>query len=211
MPNNSEENVSRAKSSGTGKNTKAALTAIPSLPKEEPKKELKAPAETARDELKVLQRVLEEERLRSREYLDRMKYLQADFENSVRRLRREAEEAVKLGNEQLIFRILDVAENLERAVEAGEKIGEKSELTTGVKMISKQLNDVLRQEGLERIPVEGEKFDPALHEALAQTETEEKAEGTIIKEIKRGYMFKGKILRPSKVEVAKKPSPREQV
>jgi molecular chaperone GrpE len=73
-------------------------------------------------------------------------------------------------------------------------------------MISKQLNSILEQEGLERIPTEGERFNPALHEALVQTESTEKDEGTILKELKRGYMLKDRILRPSKVEVAKRPS-----
>jgi molecular chaperone GrpE len=72
-------------------------------------------------------------------------------------------------------------------------------------MISKQLNEILEQEGLERILAEGEKFNPTLHEAFSQRETEEKADGTILKELERGYMFKGKMLRPSKVEVAKNP------
>ncbi len=210
MPDNSKEDASNTKSSKPHENIKTTGASKPSLPREEPKKALKPPADVAQDEFKTLQRALEDEKSKSKQCLDRMKYLQADFENSVKRLRREAEEAPKLGNEQLVIRLLDVVENLERAIEAGEKIDEKSELITGVKMISKQLDGILRQEGLERISAEGEKFNPVLHEALAQKETKEKAEGTVLKEIRRGYMLRGKILRPSKVEVAKTPSPSEQ-
>ena len=209
MSDDSSKSTLDTKKVELGKNRKPMLSTTPSLPKEEPKKKLGISQETALQELESLRRALREEKSKSKEYIDRLKYLQADFENSAKRLRREAEEAVILGNEQLIIKILDVAENLDRAVEACGKISEKSELATGVKMISKQLNEILKQEGLEKIPSEGTRFNPALHEAVAQTETEEKAEGTVLKELKRGYILKGRILRPSKVEVAKKPVPKE--
>jgi molecular chaperone GrpE len=205
MSEDSTERTTDAESMKTDQTDKPNLTPVPSLPKEQPRKKLAAPPKAAQDELETLRRALEEEKARSKEYSDRLKYLQADFENSMKRLKREVDEAQKFSNEQLILKLVNVAENLERAIEAGEKIGEKSELTSGVKMISKQLNEILEQEGLERILAEGEKFNPTLHEAFSQRETEEKADGTILKELERGYMFKGKMLRPSKVEVAKNP------
>jgi molecular chaperone GrpE len=205
MSEGSNKRTVDAKSMKTNQTDRPELAPVPSLPKEELRKKLTAPQKAAQDELETLRRALEEEKARSKEYSDRLKYLQAEFENSVKRLRREVDEAKKLSNEQLILKLVDVAENLERAVEAGEKIGENSDFTSGVKMISKQLNEILEREGLERILAEGEKFDPTLHEALSQRETDEKTEGTILRELKRGYMFKGKILRPSKVEVAKNP------
>jgi len=161
-------------------------------------------------ELENLQRALENEKGQSREYSNRLKYLQADFENSIKRIRRETEDAVQFGNEQLVLKLVGVAENLERAIEASEKIGETSELSTGVRMILKQLDEILQQEGLESIRAEGEKFDPVVHEAVIQTETEKKSEGIILKEISKGYKLKGRLIRPSKVEIAKKPIPQKQ-
>ena len=209
MSNEPAETPSNRKSAKEDQNTRPMMAAKPSLPKEEPRKKLVDTLDAAKRELETLRHALQEEKAKSNEYVNRLKYLQADFENSTKRLRREAEEAVRSGNEQLILRIMEVAENLERAVEAGEKMGEKSELTAGVGMILKQLNEILRQEGLEAIPTEGKQFNPTLHEALAQMETEEEAEGTILKELKRGYMYRGRVLRPSKVEVAKKPASKE--
>ena len=164
----------------------------------------------SQEELENLRRALENEKVQSRENLNRLKYLQADFENSTKRVRREMEEAVQFGNEQLVMKLVDVAENLERAIEASEKIGEKSELSSGVRMILKQLDEILQQEGLESIRAEGEKFDPVVHEAVIQTETEKKSEGIILKEISKGYKLKGRLIRPSKVEIAKKPIPQKQ-
>jgi molecular chaperone GrpE len=161
-------------------------------------------------ELENLQRALENEKGQSREYSNRLKYLQADFENSIKRIRRETEDAVQFGNEQLVLKLVGVAENLERAIEASEKIGETSELSTGVRMILKQLDEILQLEGLESIRAEGEKFDPVVHEAVIQTETEKKSEGIILKEISKGYKLKGRLIRPSKVEIAKKPIPQKQ-
>ena len=206
MSKGSAEGSAEPKSTKKTENEKAMLAPAPSLPKEEPRKQLEAAREMALDELETLKRDLEQERAKSKEHLDRLKYLQADFENSLKRIRRDAEEAVRFGSEQLILKLIDVAENLERAVEAGEKIGEKSELATGVKMICRQLDQILGQEGLERIPAEGEQFNPAMHEALAQIESNDETEGTVLKEIRRGYVLKGKVLRPSKVEVAKRPA-----
>ena len=164
----------------------------------------------SQEELENLRRALENEKVQSRENLNRLKYLQADFENSTKRVRREMEEAVQFGNEQLVMKLVDVAENLERAIEASEKIGEKSELSSGVRMILKQLDEILQQEGLESIRAEGEKFDPLVHEAVIQSETEKKPEGIILKEISKGYKLKGRLIRPSKVEIAKKPIPQKQ-
>ena len=164
----------------------------------------------SQEELENLRRALENEKVQSRENLNRLKYLQADFENSTKRVRREMEEAVQFGNEQLVMKLVDVAENLERAIEASEKIGEKSELSSGVRMILKQLDEILQQEGLESIRAEGEKFDPVVHEAVIQSETEKKPEGIILKEISKGYKLKGRLIRPSKVEIAKKPIPQKQ-
>jgi molecular chaperone GrpE len=209
LSNPPDKTASNKKTAGD-QNSKPMIAAKPSLPKEEPRKKLVDTQDAAKKELEALRQALLDEKAKSNEYMNRLKYLQADFENSTRRLKKEAEEAARLGNERLILGIIEVMENLERAVEAGEKMGEKSELTTGVGMILKQLNEILRQEGLEAISTEGKRFDPTLHEALAQTETEEKAEGTIIKELKRGYTYRGRVLRPSKVEVAKKPASKEQ-
>lgn len=203
MPNESHaQGVKRAK---PYQNDKSTLPPTPPAQEEELGK-TSVPDNETKEELETLRHALEEEKARSKEYSDRLKYLQADFENSVKRLRREADESARIGNEQMILKTIEVAENLERALEVGEKMAEDSELTAGVEMISKQLNEILRQEGLEVIPAEGRQFDPTLHEALAQKETLDKPDGTIVKELRRGYKLKGRVLRASKVEVARKPT-----
>jgi molecular chaperone GrpE len=133
------------------------------------------------------------------EYLSKLKRLKADFVNYRNRAKREKQQIETKTKMEFINSILPVIDNFERALRS---VDEDSEFLSGVKMIHKQLIDVLKKEGLEFIDTEGEEFDPAYHEAVMQVEAEDVESGYIVEEIQRGYMMEDKVVRPAMVKVA---------
>lgn len=150
---------------------------------------------------------LECEKKRSEEHLTRLKYLQADFENLKKRFDREAELIKNYGTERIVLQLLDVVDELELAVKNGEISTSPESLLEGVEMTLKKLRKVLEQEGV--FPIEspeGKVFDPTRHNAIAAVERDDVKACTVIEEIRKGYMMKDKVLRPSIVKVAVKSS-----
>ncbi|MFH1774252.1 MAG: nucleotide exchange factor GrpE [Methanobacteriota archaeon] len=152
----------------------------------------------------ALKKKLEEKDKLAEEYLSRLKYLQADFENYKKMAAREKEEFVKFASEALIIKLIDVYENLERAIKNGKKSENREALLQGVELTYMQLKDLLEREGLAQIKAVGEKFDPFRHEALMQEAKENCEDGTILEEFQRGYTLNNKVIRYSKVKVNKK-------
>lgn len=140
---------------------------------------------------------------RAEEYQQQLLRLQADFDNFRRRTRQERDEWFRQAAEDVVAAVLPVLDNFERAL---EKPGDRLEdFLAGVRMIQRQLEGILAEQGLERVPGTGEAFDPNIHEAVARVETGEAPENTIIEELRPGYYFKGRIIRPAMVKVAKPP------
>jgi molecular chaperone GrpE len=156
--------------------------------------------------------LLESEKKRSEEYLTRLKYLQADFENLKKRFDRETEQVKNYCNERLIIQLLDVVDELEMAVKIGNSAEKpQKNLLEGVEMTLKKLRKVLEQEGVSPIDCsEGKIFDPTLHNAIAATERDDVKACTIIEQIRKGYMMKDRVIRPSIVKVAVKSSKNNQ-
>jgi molecular chaperone GrpE len=155
----------------------------------------------------TLEQLLDCEKKRSEDYLTRLKYLQADLENLKKRFDREIEQVKNYCNERLIIQLLDIVDELELAVKNGEISTEPQVLLEGVEMTLKKLRKVLEQEGVTPIDnPEGKVFDPSRHNAIAAVERDDVAEGTVIEEIRKGYMMRGKVIRPSIVKVAVKKS-----
>jgi molecular chaperone GrpE len=129
---------------------------------------------------------------------------QADYENFRKRVERERQEDVRRGAAILIESLLPVLDAFERAL-AGNKEGASEQYRVGFELIYKQLLDTMKRSGLERIPAQGQRFDPFLHQAVERVETSE-AEGTVLEELAAGYRFRGTVLRPSMVRVASAPA-----
>ncbi len=162
--------------------------------------------------MQELAEALKEEKDRSEEYLNRLKYLQADFENMKKRQERQLEEVRKHSNERLILEVLGIADELELAIQQTKQTHTVETLLTGVEMTLKKLKKVLELEQVSPIECIGQAFDPAKHEIAAKTESEEE-EGKIIEEIRKGYTMKGRVIRPSTVKIAVAPaskSPQEE-
>lgn len=137
------------------------------------------------------------------EYLTGLRYLQADFENYKKRVAREKEDVVRYANEGLIVELLDVYENLERAVANARKSGD-GQMARGLEMIYAQMAATLSKHGLKPIETVGKTFDPHLHEAMMQEVSQDVEEGTILDEFQRGYTLYSKVIRYAKVKVSKR-------
>ena len=149
------------------------------------------------DELALLSQELEAARLERDQYLDALRRLKAEFENSRKRQERERTRILSMASEKLVQELLPVLDNLDRALEAGGDIRE------GVQATRDQLADVLGNEGLLPVASDGQPFDPNVHEAVMGQPSEEHEEGTILQTYQRGYLLNGKPIRPAKVVVAK--------
>jgi molecular chaperone GrpE len=138
--------------------------------------------------------------------LDRFRDLalrsQADFENYKKRSAREKEEAIKYANSSLLEKLIAIVDNFELGLEAARAEGEKSPVFSGMSMVLKQLMDFLADSGLQPINATGRKFDPNLHEAIAHEPNDEFPEGIVVRQTRRGYKMKDRLLRPSSVVVS---------
>ncbi|MDQ0286455.1 molecular chaperone GrpE [Desulfofundulus luciae] len=169
------------------------------------------PAGESRQEMDVkeLERRLAEQTALAQDYFQRLARVQADFENYRRRINREREEWFKYASQPLVAELLSVLDNFERALAAREE--DPARVVAGVEMIYRQLKEILTREGLSPVPAVNEPFDPAKHEAIMQEETDAYPDNTVIEELRRGYYFKDRLLRPAMVKVARAvSSPEEQ-
>ena len=141
--------------------------------------------------------------------LDRFRDLalrsQADFENYKKRAAREKEDAMKYANSSLLQRLVSILDNFELGLAAAKTESEHSPIYSGMVLVQKQLNDLLEENGLQAVEAEGKKFDPNLHEAIAH-EPSGSAEGTVVRQARRGYRFKDRLLRPARVVVSSGPA-----
>lgn len=142
--------------------------------------------------------------------LDRFRDLalrtQADFENYKKRAAREKEEAMKYANSSLLERLIAIVDNFVLGLSAARGEGESSPVFSGMNMVLKQLTDFLADNGLEPIDASGQKFDPNLHEAISHEASADVPEGLVIRQTRRGYRMKDRLLRPSSVVVSSGPA-----
>ena len=130
---------------------------------------------------------------------------QADFENYKKRSAREREEAIKYANSSLLERLVSIIDNFELGLAAAKEQGEQSPIYSGMVLVQKQLNDLLAENGLQPIEAEGRRFDPNVHEAIAHEPSDQVPEGIVLRQTRRGYRLKDRLLRPAKVVVSSGP------
>jgi molecular chaperone GrpE len=153
-----------------------------------------------KQDLVNLEKTLEEERKRNEEYLTNLRYLQADFENYRKRVDREIRELEEFSTLGLVRKLIPVLDDLDLAVTSASK-AEDEGLLEGVKMVQKSLGSALETEGLQSIEAVGKPFDPSSHEAVDKVQGKDNSEDMVVEEMRKGYTFKGKVLRPSAVKV----------
>lgn len=152
------------------------------------------------EETAKLKEDLEKQEAETQEYISLSQRLQADFENFKKITDKRNKELVKFANENVIKEFLDCYEDFGRALE----IENDEDLREGIELIYNKFKDVLTREGISEIPAKGEKFDFRKHEALMTQASDDVENGYIIDELMKGYMYKDKVLKYSKVIVCKK-------
>jgi molecular chaperone GrpE len=131
--------------------------------------------------------------------------IQADADNYRKRMAREKEQFCKFATESLLEDIIPVIDNLELAIEHGRHVDACQDLVQGIDMTIKIFHETLKKHGLEPVELEqGQEFDPAWHEAMAEEEREDLKAGHVCQILQKGYTLKDRLLRPAKVVVSKK-------
>lgn len=136
------------------------------------------------------------------EYQGRALRAQADFDNFRRRTQKEKEELAQYATSKLVTELLTVLDNFERALVTTPSSPESESFVKGVNMIFRQLDGVLKSEGLTAMETVGQPFNPEYHQAIMQVESEEYEEGIVTEEVQKGYLLKDKVLRPAMVKVS---------
>ncbi len=154
-----------------------------------------------------VEETLEEELGKTKAELEEWKqaYLrkQADFQNFTKRKEKEIEELRKYSSEKIITKFLGSFDNLERAVEAAGGSKDFDGLLKGVEMIIGHLKDIMKSEGVEEVKTDGE-CDPVYHHAVSVENSDEHKDNEIVRVLQKGYVMKGKVIRPAMVSVCKK-------
>jgi molecular chaperone GrpE len=127
----------------------------------------------------------------------------ADLDNYRKRMAREKDEAIRFANASFLERLIPILDNFELGLQAAKASGGQSAVVDGMSMVSKQLQDFLTSCGIETVDATGQPFNPNIHEAIAQEEDAEIEEGHVIRQLRKGYRLKDRLIRPANVVVSK--------
>ena len=174
----------------------------PKQPNEEETTSLEPQDKSASDEKAE---VIEQLTAQVAELKDRLLRNQADWDNARKRILKEKEDAVRYAGESLLERLLPVIDNFELGIQAAKSATDAKAIAQGFEMALTQLQQVLREAGVEPINAVGHAFDPHRHEALGHQESAEHPEGHVLSQMRKGYKLKDRLLRPASVFVAKTP------
>jgi len=134
---------------------------------------------------------------------DRILRLAAELDNTRKRLEREKIEGIAYANESLLRQLIEVVDNLERAVDHGDKDENCKGLLEGVRMTLKSFMDIFARFGATPFESVGKSFDPNRHEAVVQEESSEYPAMTVTREFQKGYTLRDRLLRPARVGVSR--------
>ena len=127
----------------------------------------------------------------------------ADLDNFRKRSLREKEDAIRYANNGLLEKLLPVIDNFELGLDAARNATDAASVLQGMSMVQRQLQDFIRSQGLEEVPADGEAFDPNKHDAVSQEFSAEVPEGKVIRQVRKGYKLKDRLLRAASVIVSK--------
>jgi molecular chaperone GrpE len=155
------------------------------------------------DRVAALESELAGAREEARQNHDRWVRERADMDNLRKRAARERQDAARFGTEQLLRDLLPVIDDLDRAIAAAQNGSDGQPLVEGVELVRKAFIDALQRHGVERLSAEGERFDPARHEAVAFIESDTHEPHQVVEEHRAGYRLHDRLLRPAMVTVSK--------
>jgi molecular chaperone GrpE len=155
------------------------------------------------EQIEGLQAELEGAQAQAAENLDGWQRAQAEFANYKKRVDRERIQVFEDAVGRAAKRYLEIADDLERALNNRPQEGDGAEWAEGIELVHRKLLNFLESEGVKPMQVEGEQFDPSLHEAISQDESDDHESGQIIEVIQQGYMLGERVLRPALVRIAR--------
>ena len=167
----------------------------------------KSKAKIIEERISKLENSLADERKTSEKYLSQLKYARADLENLQKRTQRRIDEAQEKAKGRIMMHLLTILDELDLAISTAKT--SKGDIIEGIGMVRGKLWKLLDSEGLAQIDAYGQPFDPNLHEAVLEVETDEVENGCVVEEFRKGYKFKGRVLRASMVKVAKNSGPND--
>jgi molecular chaperone GrpE len=159
---------------------------------------------------KELVEALEAAQKRVDDFKTQLAYLQAEYANSIKAFERREAQLVQQANRDLVLQLLPVLDDLERARVMVPLIEANEPFIEGLEMVIKSFKAALQAAGVKPIECQGQNFDPLRHEAISHEETTEHPPNMVIEELRRGYLLKGSLLRPSLVKIAKQPTEKEE-
>ncbi len=160
----------------------------------------------AREQAASVEEMLEKLQAERDELKERLLRVAADFDNFRKRTRKELEEAERRGREAVLREVLPVIDNLERAVQSAAQARSVEAVSKGVEMVLRLFEEAASRIGLQRVASVGERFDPNVHDAVQQQESEEHEPGTVVGELVPGYKLGERLLRAAMVVVARPPA-----
>lgn len=149
------------------------------------------------------EQALEEEKVKSAEYLDKWRRSAAEFANYRKRIEKERAEFSLFANSLILGRLLDVMDGFDAAFSAIPEKFRAEPWVEGIRLVEQKLKQVLESEGVKPIEAKGKEFDPNFHEAMFYEQTPGEPEGRVTGEFQRGYMLGERVLRPTRVKVSK--------
>jgi molecular chaperone GrpE len=153
---------------------------------------------------------LEETEKKAAENYDKYVRALAELDNYKKRAVREKADAIKYGNENLLRDILPLMDNMDRALEHACNSDDFEAFKEGLRMLREQLLGCLQKHGVAQIEAVGKDFDPNVHEAVLQVESDKHEASQVVGEFERGYLLSGRLLRPAKVSVCRQPGKRDR-
>lgn len=145
---------------------------------------------------------LKAEAEQAQEYRDRWLRLQAEFENTRKRLQKEQAEFYARASQRVLTELLTVVDDFDRALAAASNDSNPEHLREGIAMIHRRLTGFLKAHGVEPIASTGQPFDPDRHEAVEHVATADHPQNTVVEELRKGYTLHGWVIRPASVKVA---------
>lgn len=167
----------------------------------EKEKDAKQPlmAEITEEDFNILRQKAEERD----EYYKKWLSIHAEYENTRRRIEKEKVEYMKFANESIIARLFPIVDNFDMALSAMKKAEDKAALMDGISLVQKEFHKILEDNGVQKIETKAKQFDHNVHEAVLVIETSEEQDGMVIEELRAGYTWNGRLLRPAQVKVAR--------
>ena len=160
--------------------------------------------------MEELEMTLESEQKRAEELHTQLVYLQAEHENNIKDIKRQEASRREQAKNNLIQRLLPILDDLERAQLMVPLIEANQIFIEGLKIVVDGFNALLHENGLKIIECEGKPYDPLRHEAVIREETVDHPPNTVIEELRKGYLLKGDLLRPSLVKIAIPPKSKQE-